>query len=102
MNDVPILPVSKKQADQGLFLVKKPNPCNHLYAGFEIDESSSKCFCNRCGSEVSAFFVLGELMKEGSRLMHARSRYKDEMARLAARSKTTCNHCGKMTKISRS
>lgn len=97
------LPVRNKLSDeQQLFLVPPPDKtCSHLQASFVIDVDAGKCKCRGCGEEVSAIFVLEQLMKAESRWMRNRERYMDEMKRLNAREKTKCNHCGKITQISR-
>ena len=47
-------------------------------------------------------FVLESLMHQESRWMRTREAYQEEMKRLDERSRTKCQHCGQMTRISRS
>lgn len=103
-DDVKKLPVRNKRSDDGgLFLAPPPyDRCNHFNGPFEVDEDAGKCYCKRCGGEVSPIFVLTELMKKESLWNRSRERYNDEMRRLSNRSRTKCEHCGKMTQISRS
>ena len=103
MKDIPKLPVKNKRDSEGkLFLTAPPHEkCKHLFGSFEVDEDAGKCKCLECGEEVSPMFVLKRLMRQESQWNQTRERYKDEMKRLANRSKTKCDHCGKMTRISR-
>ena len=101
--DVTKLPVRNKQKqNSGLFLVPRPfGKCHHYTGPFEIDAEGGSCTCLECGEDVSPFLVLSRLMNKESRWNQSRERYNDEMKRLHERSRTTCEHCGKMTKISR-
>lgn len=77
--------------------------CQHGYgASYQVDLKAGKCFCTKCKGEVSPIFVLEQLMHLESQWMRTRAAYQDEMARLEARSSTKCQHCEKMTRISRS
>ena len=97
------LPVKAREPVTDRFLVEvPPSKCTHWQGPFEIDLDGAKCKCLKCGDEVSPTFVLGELMKQESRWMRTRQAYLDEMARLAKRSRTKCEHCGSMTRISQS
>lgn len=46
-------------------------------------------------------FVLERLMQKESRWRETRMGYQEDMRRLAERSSTKCQHCHKMTRISR-
>ena len=102
-DDVKKLPVRNKRQDDGnLFLVPPPyGKCKHYRGPFEVDEDAGTCKCLECGEEVSPMFVLNRLMSQESQWIRTRERYKDEMKRLAERSRTKCEHCGQMTRISR-
>lgn len=78
-----------------------PATCLHFFGPFEVDDKAAKCKCLRCGEEVGPFFVLQQLMQQESRWMRTREAYIGEMKRLDERSRTKCQHCGEMTKISR-
>ena len=103
MTDITKLPVrNKRENAEGLSLVPPPpQKCQHLDGPFEVDEKGGRCKCLDCGEDVSPIFVLVQLMKKESRWRRTRERYEDEMKRLAERSKTKCEHCGKITRISR-
>jgi len=97
------LPVKARQPVGEAFLQPVPaSTCMHWKGPFEVDVKGGKCKCLCCGGEVSPMFVLESLMKEESQWMQSAAAYQDQMRRLAERSKTKCDHCGKMTRISRS
>ena len=100
-----VLPFTGKQSesrDGGSYLREVPRTkCNHYRGPFEVDPDAAKCKCLTCGEEVSAIFVLKELMRKESQWMRTRAAYLEDMKRLAERSKTKCEHCHKMTRISR-
>lgn len=96
------LPVKYKKPLEGeRFLVPiESGRCSHWNGPFEIDIKGDKCTCKRCGEQVGAMYVLEQLMNSESRWMQTAATYQDEMKRLAERSRTKCDHCGKMTGIS--
>lgn len=100
--DVLKLPVKRSEPlDGSLMLVPPPyGKCQHFGGPFEVDEKAGDCKCLKCGERVTAIFVLKELMNIESRWMRARIAYQDEMGRLKKRSRTKCQHCGQMTRIS--
>jgi hypothetical protein len=79
----------------------EPGRCSHHFANYEVDIDGGKCKCLRCGEEITPFFVLAELMREESKWWRARATYQDQMKRLEERSRTKCQHCGEMTRVSR-
>ncbi len=93
---------TKARPDAGLMLVPPPfGKCQHYANSYEVDVDAGECVCLACGDKVSPIFVLERLMKAESRFMRARESYQSEMKRLKERSKTKCDHCGHMTRISR-
>lgn len=103
MNDkIKDIGIKPKDQTGELFLVPPPqSKCNHLMTSFEVDVDAGKCWCKACGEEVSPIFVLEKLMHQESRWNRSREAYQTEMKRLKARKRTTCQHCKKMTQISR-
>lgn len=98
------LPVKyKKPLDGERFLVPvDPGKCSHFNGPFEIDTKGNKCTCKRCGEQVGAMYVLEQLMKAESRWMQTLATYQEDMKRMDERSRTKCDNCGKITRISRS
>lgn len=99
--DILQLPVKPREPVKDRFLVPVPaSTCSHWQGPFEIDVKGTKCKCLKCGEEVGPFFVLEQLMLQESHWMRAREAYLAEMKRLGERSRTKCQHCGKVTRIS--
>lgn len=95
----------KPPPDGALMLVppsQPPGACSHHFTQFEVDTESHACKCLGCGQSVSPYVVLDRLMRQESQWMRTREAYLGEMARLKERSRTKCQHCGEMTRISRS
>lgn len=92
----------KKEPPGERMLVEVPfAACTHSWnVSFEVDLRAGKCKCKGCGGEVSPMFVLERLMNLESQWMRTRAAYQDEMKRLDERSRTKCQHCGEMTKMS--
>lgn len=100
-DDVVRLPVQHKTPPGERMLVEvPPHTCCHWPASYEVDVKGGKCRCLLCMAEVSPMFVLEMLMREESQWMRTRHAYQDEMQRLGERSRTLCQHCGKLTRIS--
>lgn len=76
--------------------------CSHLLAKYIIDPKAAEVECGRCHEKLNPMWVLGQLAGDDRRMAESYQRYTDEMKRLEERSRTTCQHCGKMTPISRS
>lgn len=77
--------------------------CDHrMPVTYKIRPGEAEVECGRCGARLDPVWVLTQLANRESRYVYNRERYNDEMRRLAERSKTACEHCGKMTRISRS
>jgi hypothetical protein len=97
------LPAKFKEPTGDRFLVPvPPSTCIHFNGPFEVDVKGGKCMCKKCGGEVSPIFVLEQLMHLESQWMRTRAAYQDEMQRLSERSRTKCQKCGEITRISRS
>jgi hypothetical protein len=99
--DVIKLPVKRKHPNGQLMLVAPPtNKCKHYLNSFEVDATAGECTCLACGEKVSPFFVLMRLMDKESLWMRNRESYNAEHKRLSERTRTKCQHCGEMTRIS--
>lgn len=116
------LPVGFKQPPTGdrpmLEIVRyEKDGCNHKWgyfadpvapgrsrmvnASYLIREGETEVECSLCGTKLDPMFVLRILAHEESKWMETRKHYQEEMRRLRERERTKCNHCGKMTRISR-
>lgn len=84
--------------------------CNHSWtyrdgkvvdANYLIREGETEVECGLCGTRLDPMFVLRRLANEETQWERTRQSYREEMKRLAERERTKCQHCGKMTRISR-
>jgi len=85
--------------------------CNHQFyfdqngrlrnVTYRIREGETEVECGHCKTRLNPMWVLTQMAGRESRWRHARQTYLDEMRRLAERSRTKCEHCGRMTRISR-
>lgn len=99
-DNISTLPIPPRPGDQPFLMPVPSTKCQHLRVSFEVDVKAGKCFCGACGEEVSPMYVLEMLMHEESRWRRAEAEYHDNMRRLKERSRTRCQHCGQMTRIS--
>jgi formylmethanofuran dehydrogenase subunit E len=101
-DNVHALPVKPRPSpEEGAMLQAVPvTQCQHLFATYTIDLNAGKCICKRCSGDVTPMFVLEQLMKKESQWMRTMATYQDQMKRLAERSRTKCQHCGEMTRVS--
>lgn len=72
--------------------------CQHRR--FEINAKLAKVKCADCKEQLDPMFALIQLVRAETRYHELHARYQDEMQRLAERSRTKCQHCGQMTRIS--
>lgn len=76
--------------------------CRHRDVQYLIREGETEVECGACHAKLDPMFIIKILASQESQWMETAKRYKEEMARLNARTRTQCRNCGKMTKISRS
>lgn len=74
--------------------------CSHR-GPYVVDESLAQVECATCHARLDPLWVLMRLANKETQMETHRAAYQDEMRRLAERSKTKCQCCGKMTRISR-
>lgn len=102
-DNVTKLPVKfRKTPDDGRTLfkpweVQKGLPCHH--AAFIVDEQKQEVECASCGERLNAMWVLSYLASEDRQFKDTRKLADEAMTRLQERSRTKCQHCGKMTRI---
>lgn len=84
--------------------------CNHatqyvngkmVSARYLIREGETEVECSLCATKLDPMFVLRKLAHEETKWERSRKTYHEEMARLKERKATKCEHCSKMTRISR-
>lgn len=93
----------KAAADEGPYLrevMYKPG-CQHT-ASFTVDEKLDTVECSACGEKLNPIWALKQLARMETRWHRHHEQYQEECKRLAERSRTKCQHCGEMTRISRS
>lgn len=103
------LPVAyKSQGPEGRTLVmpqelpSTATDCDHYFgAKYLVDEAKAHVECSKCGAQLNPMWVLKRLCMKDSTFHAAAKRYQAELSELTARSRTSCQHCGKMTRIRR-
>ncbi len=75
--------------------------CTHLFTTYKVAESEAEVTCGKCGAKLNPIWVLVRLAHEDRRYLEAQQRYQEEMKRIEERERTKCEHCAKMTRISR-
>ena len=104
-DNVTKLPVRfKSPAPEGRTLLRpwevgRSGGCMH--SRFVVDDKKLEVECGDCKEKLNPMWVLVHLTIQDKQMHEAAKRYKEEMARLAERERTKCNHCGQMTRISR-
>lgn len=68
---------------------------------YVVDESLSEVECATCHAKLNPMWVLTRMANRETSMERHRATYQDEMQRLAERKKTKCEHCRKMTRISK-
>src|ERR1700679_614538 len=76
-----------------------PAGCWHR-GGYLVDERLAEVTCATCKAKLNPIWVLQQLTMAENRFHDLHARYQDELVRLNARSRTKCEHCGGMTRIS--
>lgn len=74
--------------------------CNHYNAGFIVDSKLATVECARCHALLNPMWALEQLCVRDHQFHENSQRYHAEMQRLAERSRTKCEWCGKLTRIS--
>lgn len=100
MSEIIKLPKPKKQTDKTFEIVHRYNKeCSHLR--YEVDEALSEVTCRDCGAKLTPMFVLLQLAKLENSWISDYKRTVKAVEQLSKRQRTKCDHCGKMTRISR-
>jgi hypothetical protein len=102
--DVTKFPRSKREhpgADACLTMVTPYDPKVCRHSSFIIDPSAAEVTCGKCGTKLSPMWVLNYLATEETGWDRTRKACAEERKRLDERSRTKCQHCQRMTRISR-
>lgn len=86
------------------FEVMRREACMHsplMGCSYIVDPKLAEVECGKCGEKLNPMWVLAEIASHDRRLHESQARYQDEQRRLAERSRTKCQHCHQMTRISR-
>lgn len=96
-------------ADERMLKVISSGACDHKWrwangqmmtVTYQIREGETEVECGVCGTRLDPMFVLMRLACEETRIEQNRAVYAEEMARLKERTRTKCQHCKQMTRIS--
>jgi hypothetical protein len=68
---------------------------------YYLRDGETEIECGRCHTRLDPMFVLRVMASEETSWSRSRKNYIEEMQRLRDRRRTKCQHCGKMTEISR-
>jgi len=72
-----------------------------FHTSFIVDSQRAEVECAQCHEKLNPMWVLEHLAVKDLQFKEAAHRYREEMRRLAERSRTKCQNCGHMTRISR-
>jgi len=75
----------------------RPGACQHTQV--EVDEMLAEVKCKCCGERLNPIAVLARLAREESRFEWRRQELDVARKRFEQKTKTTCEHCGRMTRI---
>lgn len=78
-----------------------PHRSGCLEHTYIIDPETDTVECSKCEKKFNPMFVLEDLATKESRWMRNGARYQEEMKRLSERTRTKCDHCGEMTRVSK-
>ena len=102
MNDkVKQLPVAHRSREQAIELVHydPKQHCNHIFVSYRIRDGEADVECGGCGTRLDPMFVLKQLARQDSLYSRRQEAAVQTAKELEKRKRTTCDHCGKMTRI---
>ncbi len=91
-------------ADRTLFGPHDPphHPeCSHTFVHYYVNPAEAEVTCGKCKTKLNPMWVLGQLANGDRRYAESQRAAKAAQARLDERSRTKCEHCKRMTRISR-
>ncbi|WP_413194204.1 hypothetical protein [Pararobbsia alpina] len=101
-DNVTVLPVTPRPnlVDERVFTMVPGMTCWHRR--YLVDDKKAEVECADCHEKLNPMWVLQQLAFAENRYHELHARYHDELKRLGERSRTKCEHCGQMTRISKS
>ena len=75
----------------------RADKCQHKHVS--VDEIENEVECDDCGKRLNPIAVLTRLAREESRLKIRLERLKELNRRFDEKSRTKCQHCGRMTNV---
>lgn len=100
--NVTVLKVKKRPTgdDAPQFEIVRPGKCDHAsyHSTYSVNVEEGKVFC-KCGVEISPIFALAELARAESRYRQGVIGFAKIRDEVDKRTRTKCQHCGKMTRI---
>lgn len=72
--------------------------CRHRR--YNVDERLATVTCRDCGEQLNPVRVLVDLARDESLYIRRHAQYVEEVERLQQRSRTKCQHCQRITRIS--
>jgi hypothetical protein len=95
------LPVRFRHERKRVLTVVPPRFDGCRHHSFQIDDETGRVTCGGCGEALEPLFVLRQLARQETEYHNYHATFKAECKRLAERSKTKCEHCKKITRISK-
>jgi len=96
------LPVKKYRLTDNGRVLSEERSYKCMHRRFTIDDRLGHVECRDCKEKLNPMHALTMLARQETQYHELHERYQDELKRLAERSKTKCEHCQKMTRISKS
>lgn len=104
-DNVTKIPVKFKDVGKSgqMLEIKHHTDCSHFVRpqSFLVDRDRVEVECGKCGQLLNPMAVLSWMAVEETGWHRVGKQYQNEMRRLDERSRTKCEHCDKMTRISR-
>lgn len=101
-DNVTVFPVAPRKSlgDDRVFTTVPLTTCWHKR--YIVDDKAAEVTCADCNEKLNPMWVLQQLCNAENRYHELRARYHEELKRLGERSRTKCQYCGEMTRISKS
>jgi len=94
----PIVPRSRELALELVHFDRK-QPCSHTQCTYRLRDGEAEVECGGCGTRLDPMFVLKQLAIADSLWKRRQEAAAKTAKEYEQRRRTTCQHCGKMTRI---